>query len=156
MEQDDSYLGPFSRAQMSRATLGPFAMPHLLEEQKPLHEDFGLGRDDVRKVLATHPEFKELLTEPEADGLRAYLDGTEKYDVGVLNGMVMELLDGMKARKAAKPAQRPRRSLSRRPSGPPGGFAGPTSGLVLPRAPAASAGAHSAPPYPWWLEKPGK
>lgn len=150
---DDSVLGPFSHDEMSRATLGPFASYPELTDERPLHEDMGLTKADVAKVLGAHPEMRELLDEPEVQTLRSYLDGTEKYDVGVLNSLVLELLDGMKARKAGpRPAPR-RRGLARRPTSPASFLGGPGSGLHLPPRPEAST-TRPEPPSSWWLDQP--
>ncbi len=111
--------GPFHPEAMTRSVAGPFGpgvkpgdpvMP-----EKPLLESLGVTPDAVKALLVQHPDAAAAFSGPEAEALRGYLGGNKTYDMHVLNGLVAELADGLRTRRAMQaqaqqmPAPRPMR-----------------------------------------------
>ena len=162
---DESVLGPFSKKEVERSTLGPFApgvQPGQPTESPPMLEAMGISPAEFKSLLDANPDAKAMLTQPEAENLYAYLHSSQKYDVHVLNNLFAELAAGMKSRLAA--AKRPfeaGRPPSRRRTSPgspgwPYGSSGPGVATVSPlgpeTGPTEQGESSNQAPVQWWME----
>ena len=171
----DELLGPFSAAKITESTLGPFAQEAInkamspwdarqtRETDRPMLESMGVTPQEFRSLLDSHEGAREMLSQPEAEALHAYLKGNQKYDVGVLNNLFAELAAGFRARMAARDQvlremRQPRapRSNPHAPSWPLEGTSTRAtradSGPWMGATPPAEIGEPVNPPIEWWLE----
>lgn len=161
---DDSILGPFSKKELERSTLGPFApgvAPGEAKESPPMLEAMGVSPAEFKSLLDANPDAKAMLSQPEAESLYAYLNGSQRYDIHVLNNLFAELSSGLKSRLAARrpfEAGRPPRRRRNAPGAPgwPYGASGPGVSTVSPlgpeTGPAEQGESSNQAPVQWWME----
>jgi len=105
-------LGPFSAAAIERATLGPFTagLADPVEANRPLLEGMGLDKAQLEELVENNRDAIETLASPgEREALDSYMRGRD-HDPRVLNALVMEMVSGMKARRARREMEQQPRS----------------------------------------------
>lgn len=164
----DELLGPFSAKSVEEATLGPFAtetMNHTTspwdvtrapETDRPMLDSMGVTPAEFRSLLDANDGARQMLSQPEAESLHAYLGGTKNYDVHVLNNLFAELSAGFKSRMTARDQvlreQRVPRIPRNNPSAPSWALEGTSTGTWAEAPPPAETGESPQPPTEWWLE----
>lgn len=162
----DDILGPFSKKEITKSTLGPFSPdvpPGEEPPSRPMLESMGVTPAEFKSLLDANPDAKAMLSQPEAENLYAYLNGSKRYDIHVLNNLFAELSTGLRARIAARQpydAGRPARPRLRAPGAPgwPYGHDGaggsyPSRGpITWDSGPAEQGEPSNQAPSQWWLE----
>lgn len=171
----DELLGPFSPASITESTLGPFAQESInramapvdprqtRETDRPMLEAMGVSPQEFRSLLDANDGSRQMLSQPEAEGIYAYLQGNKRYDVHVLNNLFAELASGFKSRMVARDQvlreMRTPKVPMRNPSAPGWAIEGTSTratradtGPWMGATPPAEIGEGAQPPSDWWLE----
>lgn len=148
-------LNPFSRESIESTALGPFAKkpidtvalgqvgPDDVAMDVPLATGLGFTPEEVRRQLDHVPGFSEVLERPEADTLRQYLQGSDKYDMETLNRLVLRLTDDVsRANRSPKTPEAPRQAA--------GPVARQIQRVLPPEEPDPSITVRDT--GPWWLK----